>query len=361
MLIPMSMPWISSTDREAVNKVMNSGWISSLSPEVEILEQEFSDVVSARHSVAVSNGTVALHLTLAALGIGEGDEVIVPNLSFVASISVIKAVGASPVIVDINTKDLGLNPNLVKKSISNNTRAIIAVHLFGMVADIAALKEIATEHNLHLIEDCAEALGAKYDNIPVGAFGIASTYSFYANKLITCGEGGMITTNDTVFYNRLIKLRDHAMSKTKRYYHDEVGYNFRLTGMQAALLRSQLSRIKLIIERRNKILGWYQRYLRKDIQVLTQNNRRTSINWFTTVQFKREHHAKNAMEILKLAGIDFRTCFYPFHVMPPYKNCRNLLDDTATKISSKTISLPTFHQIKKQQVEQVCNEINKYS
>ncbi|MCC7523897.1 MAG: DegT/DnrJ/EryC1/StrS aminotransferase family protein, partial [Chitinophagaceae bacterium] len=255
--IPISKPSITDKEIAYVTDAVSSTWISSLGKYIDRFETEFASFCGTRYGVATSNGTVALHLALVALGIGKGDEVIVPDLSFVATVNTILQAGAVPVFADIDPYNLCMDPRELEKVITSRTKAIMPVHLYGHPADMNAINAIAEKHNLLVIEDAAEAHGASIHGRKVGNWGVCGSFSFYGNKNITTGEGGMITTNDEALYNRLRHLRDHAMSKEKRYWHTECGYNYRMTNLQAALGCAQLERIDALMERKRQIFKIY--------------------------------------------------------------------------------------------------------
>ena len=254
---PVAEPEIGEEELKNVVEAVKSGWVSSRGKFIEEFENSFAKYIGVKYGVATSNGTAALHLALAALNIGEGDEVIVPDLTFAATINSVIYVGAKPVIVDINPHYWCIDPDKLEKAITPSTKAIIPVHLYGHPCDMEAITEIASKHNLYVIEDAAEAPGAEYKGRKVGSFGYISCFSFYGNKIITTGEGGMCLTNDRELAEKIRILRDHGMNPVKRYWHDVVGFNYRMTNLQAALGLAQLSKIERFIEKKRKIAEIY--------------------------------------------------------------------------------------------------------
>ena len=234
---------------------LTPSWVSSIGRYIDDFEAGFARYCGTEFALAVSNGTTGLHLALASLGLTPGDEVIVPDLTFVATANAVAYTGAKPVIADVDPDTLCIDPASVKSLISEKTKAIIPVHLYGHPADMDALMEIGASHGLEIIEDAAEAHGAKYKGRRVGGFGRCGVFSFYGNKVITTGEGGRLTTNDPAFYRRAKRLRDHAMSTQRRYFHEEIGFNYRLTNLQAALGVAQLERIDEFLDRRAEIMS----------------------------------------------------------------------------------------------------------
>ena len=222
------------------------------------LKNEFAEYSDCAHGAAVSNGTVALHLALVALGIGEGDEVIVPDLTYAATINTVLHANATPVIVDVEESSWCIDPIQIEKAITRRTKAIIPVHLYGQACDMEAIMKIAKKYKLRVIEDCAEAHGAMFNEKKVGSFGDVGCFSFFGNKVITTGEGGMCVTNDTNLNERMRILRDHGMSKTKRYWHEVIGYNYRMTNLQAAIGLAQLERIEKIHNNRREYENNYK-------------------------------------------------------------------------------------------------------
>src|SRR5262245_46655923 len=219
--IPISKPLIGARERELVLDALDSGWVSSIGKYIDEFEAKFAAYCGTRYALAVSNGTTGLHLALAALGLGPGDEVIIPDLTFVATANAVAYTGATPVLADVDADTLCIDPDSVKSLISARTKAIIPVHLYGHPADMDVLTEIANANDIALIEDAAEAHGAEYKGRRVGGLSKCGVFSFYGNKVITTGEGGMLTTNDRDFYTIARRLRDHAMSPQRRYFHEE--------------------------------------------------------------------------------------------------------------------------------------------
>ena len=258
----MYEPWIGRPELARVVRCVKSGWISSIGAEIGEFEARFAALCARRFGVATSNGTTALHLALAALGIGPGDEVIVPALTFVATANAVHYTGATPVFADADPVTWNVDPAAVAKSVTRRTRAILAVHLYGQPADMRALASTARRAGAVLVEDAAEAHGARYHGRPVGSLGAVACFSFYGNKMVTTGEGGMVLTSDAKLAARLRLLRDHAMSPKRRYYHTEIGFNYRMTTLQAALGLAQLDRFEEICRRKQRIAAWYRDGLR---------------------------------------------------------------------------------------------------
>ena len=239
----ISEPDVGELERKYMNDAFDSGWISSKGPFIKEFEDKFAKFVGTRYAVSCSNGTTALHLAVKALGIKKDDEVIIPNLTFASPANAVMYEQGKPVLVDIDIKYWCLDPTKIEEKITEKTRAIIVVHLYGHPADMEPILKLSKKYNLKIIEDCAEAHGAKYKGKVVGSIGDIGCFSFYGNKIMTTGEGGMVTTNDSSIAERIKLLRDHGMSPLNRYWHDEVGYNYRMTNIQAAIGIAQLESI----------------------------------------------------------------------------------------------------------------------
>ncbi|MGQ9847800.1 MAG: LegC family aminotransferase [Bacteroidales bacterium] len=359
--IPVSEPSITQREIAYVLDAVKSGWVSSIGKYIDEFETAFAKFCGTKYSVSVSNGTVALHLALVSLGIKEGDEVIVPDLTFIATANTVVHAGAKPVFVDVEEDTWCIDPSSIKKAITNKTRAIIPVHLYGHPADMDEILRIAKEHDLLVIEDCAEAHGAEYRGKKVGAIGDFGAFSFYGNKIITTGEGGMLTTNDTKFYERAKFLKDHAMSKEKRYFHPEVGYNYRMTNIQAALGLAQLERINKLITKKRQIFNWYKEFL-GDIEGIKLNPEMKwakSVYWMVCLVLEKDFGITRDELMLKLKekGIDTRPFFYPMSEMPMYKNNSSYTNPVTKFLSEKGLNLPSGVNLIKEEVKYICNTI----
>ena len=342
--IPVANPDLSGNEYRYLMHAFLSSWISSSGIYKDIFEKEFSKFCSTKYGITTSNGTVALHLALLALGIGKGDEVIVPDLTFAATINAVLYTGATPVIVDIEKDSWCIDPARIKEAITHRTKAIIPVHLYGQPADMDAIVSLARKNKLFIIEDCAEAHGATFDNRKVGSFGDIGCFSFFANKVITTGEGGMCVTNSPRLSKKMKILRDHGMSLNKKYWHEIVGYNYRLTNLQAAIGVAQLERIDTILRNRQKIEDEYRKNLSGIDFIEFQRNdlpKRKKIVWLVSLLIKNK---KRDLYVRRLQqkGIDVRPFFYPLSSIKIYKkyvfSAKNSVD-----ISRAGISFPTLY------------------
>ena len=331
-----------------------SGWISSKGPEVQAFERGFSRYVGVRHGVAVTNGTVALHLALVALGIGPGDEVIVPDLTFAATINAVLHCGATPVIVDVDRTTWCMGREAVRQALSARTRAIVPVHLYGRPAEIGPIVALARTRGIAVIEDCAEAHGARYDGRTVGSFGDVACFSFYANKLVSTGEGGMCLTDCDAVARSLERLRDHGMATGRAYWHEAVGYNYRLTNLQAALGGAQLDRIDETLARNAGIELLYREAL-GGIDGVRLPPRLPAhcqpVTWLACVQVPADRRDA-ILAAGRAAEIEMRPFFHPLSAMPPYaayaRRCPN-----SEELSATGLNLPTSSAVDAQVIDRV--------
>ena len=317
-MIPIYKPMIEDDDIKAICDTAKTGWVSSKGENIQKFENQFSSYIGMKYGIATSNGTTALHLALAVLGIKEGDEVIVPDFTFVSPVNAVLFQNATPVLVDAENETWGMDPKKISRRITPRTKAIIVVHVYGNPARLDEIKEIAEERDLYLIEDCAESIGAKFQGKRVGSIGTISCFSFYGNKIITTGEGGMCLTDDKDLEARMKMLRDHGMSPTKRYWHEVVGYNYRMTNIQAALGLSQLSKIGRILDKKIEIARIYHQNLPEKIAMYTENEFSESVFWLFSILSRSKSEKQLILDALERNGYETRPFFYPVHSMPPY-------------------------------------------
>lgn len=344
--IPVAQPNLKGNELKYVTDALLSTWISSTGKYIDQFESGFTEYINMQYGVSTSNGTTALHLALMALGIGEGDEVIIPDLTFAATINAVLHANATPVIVDVDEESWCINPIEIEKAITQNTKAIIPVHLYGQPCDMDAIMKIAKKYNLKIIEDCAEAHGAMYKNKIVGSFGDISCFSFFGNKIITTGEGGMCLTNSKELDTRLRQLRDHGMNKDRKYWHDMVGYNYRMTNIQAAIGCAQLERIDEILAWRQKIEDEYIKIFSKYSYIKSQNKIQGSkkVPWLVSALIF-EKDINEFVEHFKNNKIDIRNFFYPLSSMDIYKSYAFSENEVSKKLSHVGINFPTHASI----------------
>ena len=353
-MIPVSKPYISDNELSYVSDAIKSGWVSSLGPYIDKFESQFASYCGSKYAASVSNGTVGLHLALAAYGVGLGDEVIIPDLTFVATANAVRMAQAVPVIVDVRRDTYCIDPDQITRAITPKTKAIIPVHLYGHPADMTKIQSIAAAYGIKVIEDAAEAHGASINGVRVGSLGDCGVFSLYGNKIITSGEGGMITTDDSEIFHRIKFLRDHAMSKEIRYWHTELGYNYRMTNMQAALGLSQLEQIDTFLASREELLLHYRSLLEPHGIECNPSINSHSVNWITCalVDGLGRKRRDLVISLMREEGVDSRPFFFPISQLPMYADFSN---PNAVFLSENGFNLPTFVGMKPEQTEKVCS------
>lgn len=344
--LPVAEPDLTHHELRNLMDAFLSNWISSTGDYIRSLEQRFADKAGVAYGVATSNGTVSLQLALAALGIGEGDEVIVPDFTFAASANAVIHAGARPVLVDVDPDTWCLSPEIIDAAITPRTRAVMPVHVFGRAAPMTEIAALARSRGIYVIEDCAEAHGAHYDGKPVGSFSDVASYSFFANKIITTGEGGMCVTNDADLAARMRMLRDHGMRPERRYWHDEAGFNFRMTNMQAAIGCAQLDRMDELLAMRRAVSASYERAFENVEGVWLPTHRGSRFDdvvWFCCARVDAERRAA-LIDACRLANIDLRPFFNGLSSMPAYRPyarpCPN-----STALGREGVNLPTSRRV----------------
>ncbi len=355
--IPVYEPYFKGNEKKYVNECLDSNWISSKGEFINIFETKFASYIKVEHATTVSNGTVALHLALMALSIGEGDEVILPTLSYIASANSVKYVGAKPVFVDSEKDSWNIDAKKIEARITSKTKAIMAVHLYGAICNIEELKKICVRNNLYLIEDVAEGFGTKYNNKYAGTFGDVSTFSFYGNKTITTGEGGMVVSNKKKVIEKVKYLKNQAVSNTKEYWHDDVGYNYRMTNICAAIGLAQLENADLIIKKKIEISCWYKQFL-ADSNINFQKELDNSLHsfWMISITVENKKLRDEIRLELKNNNIETRPLFPPMHSLPMYLEDNSY--QIAESLSERGINLPSYPGLNIDQVSRICKIIN---
>ncbi len=339
---PIAAPELLGNELDYVTECIETNWISSQGRFISIFEKQFAEHCGTAHAIAVSNGTVALHLALVALGIGPDDEVIVPDLTFAASAAVVLHAGGKPVLVDVDRESWCLDPGCVEQAITPRTKAIMPVHLYGRPCDMERLQQIAEAHELIIVEDCAEALGAQVRGAQVGSFGRTACFSFFGNKIVTTGEGGMCVTSDPALYEKMLVLRDHGMSKTRRYWHECAGFNYRMTNLQAAIGVAQMECLDSILTYRDHIAEMYHEGLADTDLVLPHpGSGMREVVWLVSGMLEESVDKDQLMSRAKEKGVDIRPFFYPLSDMPPYEGCCPRPTPVSHELSGRGISLPT--------------------
>jgi len=355
-LLPVYQPDLSGNERNYVLDCVESGWISSIGKYTSQFEQMLSEYTGIQYAAAVSNGTVALHLALHCLDIGPGDEVIVPTFTYIASVNTIAQTGATPVFVDSRSADWLIDVEDVQRKITPRTKAIMAVHLYGSVCDMSALLDLARKRGLRIVEDCAEALGSTLSGTHVGGFGDVGTLSFFGNKTITTGEGGMVLARDEALAARMRKVKGQGQSLEQRYWHDELGFNYRMSNICAAIGVAQMERIGPILERKRKIASLYRAEL-CDAAVEFQRpiDGVVSSDWLVSLLLPPETDRAMVMRRLAEQGVDTRPVFYCAHQMPMHRT--GVSHPVAEDIAARGISLPSFPALSDEQVVSIAAKV----
>ena len=359
--IPLAQPELGAEELANVSEAVRSGWISSLGPFIGRFEDAFAAHCDARHAVAVTNGTAALHLALAAAGVGEGDEVLVPTLTFVATPNAVRYCGARPVFVEADPDTWTLDARDLAARVTPRSRAIVPVHLYGHPCDMDPILAVARRRRLVVVEDAAEALGGAYRGRPVGALGDVACFSFYGNKAITTGEGGMCVTRDPELHARMLLLRDHGMDPKRRYWHEVIGFNYRMTNLQAAVGVAQLARLPRFLESRRRVAGWYADALgelarRGRLTLPPEASWARSSFWLYSVLLSPDGPpAADVIAGLAAAGVDSRPFFHPMHTLPPYADGARF--PVAEDLARRGLNLPSGYGLERADVEYVAQTL----
>ncbi|PIT86645.1 MAG: hypothetical protein COU33_01975 [Candidatus Magasanikbacteria bacterium CG10_big_fil_rev_8_21_14_0_10_43_6] len=357
-MIPVAKPYIEEKEKEYVAQAVASGWVSSSGAFVDQFETQLAEYLGTAHVTSTSNGTAALHLALLGLGIGPGDEVIVPATSFIATLNAIFYVGATPVFVDVELKTWGIDSAKIEKKITEKTKAIIVVHLYGYSCMIHEVQAITDKHDLFLIEDNAESLGASADGKKLGTIGTVGTYSFFGNKIITTGEGGAVSTDDTALMERITMYKNHGRKTNRNYDHQVLGYNYRMTNMQAALGVAQLEQIDMFLSERKKIENIYREQLADNIIPQEDMPYAAHVNWFFSFRFKGSVDVPMVKKLLYEAGIDTRHIFSAMNTMPYLESFyQEQAFSHANLLHAEGMSLPTYVGLTEEETTYICKTL----
>lgn len=357
---PVYRPRFTGKEREKVLDCIDSTWISSKGKYIAEFEAKFAAFLGVDHALAVSNGTVALHVALEALGIGRGDEVLLPTLTYIASANAITYTGATPVFVDSETDYWQIDPAAIEAKITPRTRAIMPVHLYGHPCDMEAIMAIARKHKLHVIEDCAEAIGTRDNGRLVGTFGDVASFSFFGNKTITTGEGGMVTTGNADLADRISRLKGQGLARDREYWHDLVGYNYRMTNICAAIGSAQMDALAEVIELKQRLAGWYRDAL-ADLPVAIHGVKPGSFNsyWMVSILTDEAGDRDPLRAALKAGGVETRPLFWPMHQMDIYARPGESYP-RAENLASRGMNLPSYPDLSRDDVGEICSVIAAY-
>jgi perosamine synthetase len=365
--IPVNEPLLNGNEKKYLNECIDTGWISSEGPFIKQFEQEIARYVGRKYAIAVTNGTAALEMAVVALGLKEGDEVIIPNFTIISCAQALVKVGAKPVLVDCELDTFNMKIEDVESKITKKTKAIMVVHIYGLPVDMDPVLEMALKYNLKIIEDAAEMHGQTYKGKKCGSFGNISIFSFYPNKHITTGEGGMALTDDPVLAERCESLRNLCFVLGKRFVHEELGWNLRMTNLQAALGVAQFERIDEFITKKRWIGQMYQELL-SDIQVINlpvpKKEYADNIYWVFPIVLKDAYY-QNAEQVMKGLGvhnIGTRPFFYPMHKQPVFNKKGFFLDENlpnSEKLYERGFYIPSGMAITKEQIEEVSRVLHE--
>lgn len=365
MMIPVNEPLLNGNEKKYLNQCIDTGWISSEGPFIKEFEEKLANRVGRKHGIAVANGSVALDAAILALGIGKGDEVIMPTFTIISCAAAVVRAGAVPVLVDADENDWNMNVQQIEEKITKRTKAIMVVHIYGLPVNMDAVIKIAHKYGLKIIEDAAEQHGQLYNGKPIGSFGNISTFSFYPNKHITTGEGGMILTDSDSIADKCRSLRNLCFVPEKRFLHYELGYNFRMTNMQAALGLAQLERLDEFVEIKRKMGNKYSSLLKDVLGIqlpVAKNDNAENIYWVYGIVLKSEvpFNAEIAMQKLAKKNIGSRPFFWPMHEQPVFNSMGLFKGEqypVSENIARRGLYLPSGLALKNNDIESVAEAV----
>tara|TARA_R110001606_G_scaffold344381_2_gene493081 strand:- start:1357 stop:2481 length:1125 start_codon:yes stop_codon:yes gene_type:complete len=371
MKVPQFMPYVDMEEWKAIEPCFKENWITE-GPRSKIFAEKLCEKIGCKYGVFANNGTLALYLGLKSIGVGPGDEVIVPNFTFIASANAVEMVGATPIFCDINKDDLQINIKDCHKLISSKTKAIMPVHLYGFSADMDEVMKFAKKYSLLVIEDAAQALGIKWKDKGCGSFGDVATFSFFADKTITTGEGGFVCTNNKETYEKLLYLRNQGRINRGSFVHPEIGYNFRITDIQAAIGLKQLEKFDDIVSNKLKSYNLYCKLLSdvSEVEIIKPKTEVSPFIPFRVILKTKTNSSQLLMDYMAKNGIETRTFFYPLHLQPCFKSILKKQKYKFWRKQSKYINsidaynrgicLPSFASLSSKQIKYVCKVIRKY-
>jgi len=365
-MIPVCEPFLGENETKYVTDCLKTNWISSRGNYIEEFEREFANYCGCKYGVSTTSGTTALHLALASLGIGSEDEVIVPTFTMISTAFAVVYTSAKPVLVDAELDTWNMDAARIEEKITGNTKVILPVHIYGHPCDMDPVMEIAKKYNLYVVEDAAEAHGAEYKGRKVGGIGHVNCFSFYANKIITTGEGGIVVTNDKRIAEKARSLKDLAHSKEKRFLHTDVAFNYRMTNLQAAIGLAQFEKIDEFVGKRRAHAYLYNSLL-KDIEGIglpPEKKWAKNVYWMYSIVIQDEFGISRdeLMEKLKEKGIETRTFFIPVHQQPVFTDMNLFAGESypvAEELSQKGLYLPSSSGLTTEQIEYICRTIKE--
>lgn len=355
--IPIYQPLLGEKEKAYVNDCLDSTWISSRGKYIDLFEQGMAEYTGAKHAIAVFNGTVALHLALAGLEIGPGDEVIVPDFTYVASTNAVLYVGATPVFVDVDAQSWNMDVSQIEGKITPKTKAILYTNVYGTPADYKAMQAIAEKHGIYIVEDSAESLGASLDGQMSGTLGDVSTYSFFGNKTLTTGEGGMVLTSNDEVAARMRVLKNQGNSPTVRYYHDMLGFNYRMTNIQAAIGLAQLEKLDDILAQKRHIQKYYEERLSGHLTFQRVASGDVSSYWIVAFLTASQAERDGLIKALESANIETRPFFWPIDQLPFYEEGHY---PVSQDIAFRGLNIPSYPALTDEQLDYICTHILEY-
>jgi len=368
MKVPQFMPYVDMEEYEAIKHCFEINWITE-GPKAKEFCQQLCDLIGVKYGVFAPNGTLSLYLALRAIGVGPGDEVIVPDFTFIASANAVEMVGARPVFVDVNEADLQINVEDCRRVLSDKTKAIMPVHIYGFTSNMTEVMAFAEENELLVIEDSAQALGIKWDGKGCGSFGDVASFSFFADKTLTTGEGGFVCTNDEATYEKLLYLRNQGRINRGTFVHPEIGYNFRMNDIQMAIGLTQMKKLPRIIELKQKNFKLYCELLSdcEEVELLKPCEQVAPFIPFRVVLRVKEKDATGLMSFMKENDIETRTFFYPLHLQPCFQerwgdDPRHSPDNFSVTEDAynRGVCLPSFAALSREEIIYVCDAVKTY-
>ena len=337
---------------------MRKTYISGTSPIVREFEDKLAKKFDRKYAVALSNGSNALDIALQSLDLSKDDEVAIPSFTIISCLSAVIRTGAKPVFYDVNEKSWNASLEDIERCITKKTKALILVHLYGNVAKINEIKQICKKHKIYLIEDCAESIGAKVGKKYVGTFGDVATFSFYSNKTITAGEGGMLWTNSKKKFEIIENYKNLFFGKRERFDHNDIGFNYRMTDLQSALAFSQFKKFEINLKKINKVAKTYKKYLNLDNIKFQQNNKCKSVWWMIAFVIKSKAKSKKLMNYLKKHKIDTRNLFKPINEMKFYKKGEKKIN--SRYLYDYGLYIPSGYDLTEKKIKYISKKINYF-